>query len=128
MKKYAIFFSLHILSVVLWAVWALPAMNESGSFGAEASWIVAQIVLPVLIASLLARRYRPGLYLALVWGAALLLSGAGLTGWSFMGTGTPLSVYIVAGLLLMDGLGIFSSALKDLNWIRDTNNRYAFED
>lgn len=127
MKKYVFFFSFHVLSVVLWAVLALPAMHESGSFPDEASWFAAQIVLPVFMTTLLARGYKPGFWIALGWGAMVLLSGAGLLGWALMGPGTPAAVYVVAVLLLIDGLGVFSSALKDLNWIRE-RNRYAFED
>lgn len=127
MKKYALFFSMHVLSAVIWVAWALPSMDESGSLPAEASWIAAQIILPVFISVLLACGYRPGLYIAMAWGGMLLLSGAGLLGWSLMGIGTPPPVYLVAGMLLINGLGVFSSALKDLNWIRE-RNRYAFED
>lgn len=127
MKKYVFFFTLHIFSLVVWAVWALPQMGESGTFPDEASWLAAQIVLPVFISVLLARHYRPGLWIALAWGLIILLSGAGLLGWALMGPATPFVVHFVALLLLMDGLGIFSSALKDLKWIHE-RNRYALED
>lgn len=127
MKKYAFFFSLHVLTAVLWSIWALPSIGESGSFPDEATWIAAQIVLPVFIIALLARRYRPGFWLAMIWGLGVGLSGAGLLGWALMGTGTPASVYTVAGLLLFNGLGVLSSVIKDMNWIRE-RNRYAFED
>ncbi len=128
MKKYAAFFTLHVISVVLWAVWALPSIGESGTLSAEASWIAAQMVLPVFITLLLVRGYRPVYYLAMIWGILLLLSGAGLLGWALMGIGTPIPVYLVSTLLLLNGLGIFSSALKDLNWIRRRRRGYAFED
>lgn len=127
MKKYLLFFSLHILSVVLWVVWALPLMNESGSLPDEATWLAAQILLPVFIFWMIHHRYRPGYWIALVWGLMVLLCGSGLLGWALMGPATPPAVYGVAGLLLLDGLGVFSSALQDLNWIRE-RKAYVVED
>jgi hypothetical protein len=92
----------------------LPAIGEEGTFLEIILWMGIQILLPLLIGILLARRRRYVLWIMALYGVFFLLFGFGMFGWALMGEGTPVSVYAVCSLFFIIGFGVIFRTMKDL--------------
>ena len=114
-KKYIPFFALQLVAFGLWAWWALPTMNEQGSLTETLEWSGVQTLIVVLLILLLWRGKRYSRWLTAFYACLVGLFGYGTLGWALMGSATPLSVYVVALIFIMDGLALLFCSLKDLN-------------
>ena len=114
-KKYLPFFGLQLLANCLWLFWVLPSLEESGSVIEMAAWLGAQVLLPVFLSFLIARRRKIGYWLTVIYGLHLGLFALGMTGWSLMSEWTPFSVYAVSAIFFVVSFGTVFLGLKDLN-------------
>lgn len=127
LKKYAVFLMMGPVSNALWAWWALPQINEQGTRGEALQWISVQAVAPTLFAVLLLFRQRFVYWLMVVYSGFIILFATGVAGWALIGSGVPVSIYVVLLVLFMMGFGILFNSLKDLN-VGRVVKRYDFED
>lgn len=127
LKKYAGYLIMGPLSNALWAWWVLPQINEQGTLEETIQWILVQAMLPALFAVLLLFRQKFVYWLMAVYSGFIILYGAGILGWAFMGSGVPKSLYTMCLMLMIMGYGILFHSLKDLNVGRSVKN-YHFED
>ncbi len=127
MKRYITLFAVQISTFALWAWKALPDMNEQGSLVETLKWLGMQALVAVFLILLLARASRVSRWLVVVYAGFVALFGYGTLGWSLIGAATPLSVYSVAVLFIVNGLALLFHALKDLNIGRERKES-RFED
>lgn len=123
LKRYLPFFGLQIFANILWMLWVLPALGETGSLLEMAAWLESQILMPVFLCLLINRHRRAGYWLTILYSVIFGLYATGMTGWSLMGVGIPYSVYVVCAILFVVSFGVFVLALKDLN-IGQKTRRY----
>jgi hypothetical protein len=116
LKKYLPFLVLGPISNALWAFWALPEINEQGTFAEMFQWICVQALLPVMLGILLLTKWRLVFWLFVIHSGFIILYAIGILGWALMGLATPVSIYVVAVVLLVMGFGILYHALKDLKF------------
>lgn len=125
MSKYFFFLVLGPVSNVLWAWWALPEINEQGTTLEMFQWIATQAALPVLFGILLALGSKIARWFILVYSGFTLLFAIGIFGWALMGSATPVSIYVVAGILFVMGFGLLYQSMKDLNFGHKERKTYA---
>ena len=127
LKKYLPFLMLGPLANLLWAFWALPQINEQGTFAETLQWICVQAFLPVILGLGLFLKKKFAYWFLVIYSGFTILFGLGMLGWALMGLVTPLSIYAVSFVLLVMGFGILFHALKDLKLGRKAT-RYETDD
>jgi len=115
LKKYLILFSAQLAANLLWIFWVLPGLGESGSPAQTIKWFGVQVLVPVFLLLLIARRRKSGYGLTVVYSILVGLYAMGMLGWALIGEATPLSVYVVCIFLFIVAFGALFCALKDLN-------------
>ena len=126
-KKFLPFLVLGPIGNLLWLLWALPQIGEQGDSSQILEWIAAQMVLPLIFSIFLLLRRRFILWVILIYSAFMILYALGVLGWALMGAGTPLSVYVVTGVLFVMSFGLAYRSLKALN-IGKKEKYYGFDD
>ena len=127
-KKYLFFLLLGPLSNLLWLFWALPEIHETGSLIEVVQWLGFQTCLVVLFFIGLMRGKKITFWVLLSYSILVFLYALGLIGWGLMGAATPLSVFIVAGLLFLMSLGLIYHTLQDLKIVSKPYKGYYLED
>ena len=115
LKKYLPLLILGPVSNALWIGWALPQINEQGTFEEVIQWLCVQGFIPIFFALLLLLRVKLVYWLMVVYSGFIILFATGMLGWAFIGSRVPLSIYAVSTALFVMGFGILFHALKDLN-------------
>ena len=119
LRRYLPFLALGPVTNALWAWWALPSIDEQGTFTEMLQWYCVQAAIPVLFAVLLRFRRNYVHWMLMIYGGFIALFAFGILGWALMGEGTPMPIYAVFTLLFVMGFGLLYHSMKDLGFDRD---------
>ena len=115
-KKYLFFLALGPIANLLWALWALPQINERGSNLEMAQWFLVQSLFPIVFGFLISLKKKFVFWLLMVYSGFMILFAIGMLGWALMGPEAPVSIYMVCSLLLVMAFGLLFNSLKDLKF------------
>src|SRR3989338_6625705 len=118
-KKYVTFLLLGPLANLLWAFWVLPGIDERGDRSEMFQWILVKSLFPAVFTFLIVFKIKYVYWMMTIYSGFMILFVIGMLGWAMMGPETPVSVYVVCGILIVMAFGLLFNSLQDLKEGKD---------